>query len=137
MKFSTRSEYGMRAMTILARHHGLGPLPLRQVAAEEQISEQYLEQIFSDLKKASLIRSIRGANGGYLLAKSPQEINLKELITALEGDISPCDCVRDETLGVCQRGTPCLVQAVWVRLRDGMNQILEAISLEDVCHGKL
>ena len=137
MKFSTRSEYGMRAMTILSRSYGQGPVPLRQVAAEEHISVQYLEQIFSDLKKANLIVSVRGANGGYLLAKAPPDINLRELILALEGDINPCDCVKENSTHVCTHDLPCLVQAVWIRLRDGINEILEGITLEDVCQGRV
>ena len=137
MKFSTRSEYGLRALTILSESYGQGPVPLRVVAEREQISEHYLEQIFSDLRKADLITSIRGANGGYVLARHPDKLSLLELITALEGEIAPCDCVRADGAEACLRDTPCLVQPVWYRLRDGMNEILNGISLQDVCQGKI
>lgn len=137
MKFSTRSEYGLRALTILGEQYGKGPMPLRRIAEQERISENYLEQIFSDLRRANLITAVRGANGGYMLLRSPDKLNLRELITALEGEIAPCDCVREDGSMTCLRDTPCLVQAVWFRLRDGMNEILEGISLQDVCDGKI
>ena len=137
MQFSTRSEYGLRALTVLGNHYGSGPVPLRRVAEHEGLSEDYLEQLFADLKRAHLLRTVRGAGGGYLLAKPPEELNLREIVTALEGDIAPCDCVREDGDATCLRGQTCLVQAVWFRLRDSMNDILEGITLSDVLSGKL
>ena len=137
MKFSTRSEYGLRALVILATKFGEGPLPLRQVAASEQLSEHYLEQLFRDLKHAGLLVSVRGASGGYALAKEPAKMNLKEIIIALEGEIAPCDCVREGEGVACLRNQPCLVQPLWYKLRDGMNQMLEGISLADICSGNI
>jgi len=137
MKFSTRSEYGLRALVILAANHGEGPLPLRTVAQREELSEHYLEQLFRDLKKANLLISMRGVHGGYLLAKPPQAMNLREIITALEGEIAPCDCVREDQRSACLRNQPCLVQGLWFRLRDEMNRMLEQITLADLCAGKV
>ena len=137
MKFSTRSEYGLRALVILAANYGTGPLPLRTVAQREQLSEHYLEQLFRDLKKADILTSVRGVHGGYLLSRPPQAMNLKEIITALEGEIAPCDCVREDHGSKCLRNRPCLVQGLWYKLRDSMNQMLEQISLEDICAGRV
>ncbi|MCL2497615.1 MAG: Rrf2 family transcriptional regulator [Symbiobacteriaceae bacterium] len=136
MKFSTRSEYGLRALAILAKGYGEGPIPLRQMAKQEGISEHYLEQLFGDLKRAEVLIAVRGASGGYLLARPPQEVTLKEVVTALEGEIAPCDCVRQEA-EVCIRGHPCMVQAVWLFLQEGMKQMLQGITLRDMIEGKI
>ena len=137
MKFSTRSEYGLRALAILEAAYGEGPIPLRQIANAEGISEHYLEQLFRDLRSAGIIASVRGTSGGYHLAKAPGEIDLLQIITALEGEIAPCDCVREDELSHCLRGKPCKVQAVWLHLKDSMHRILEGITLSDMCAGRI
>lgn len=138
MKFSTRSEYGLRAMVVLAGIDDATPVSLRQIAALEQISEQYLEQIFIDLKKAELVQSIRGAYGGYLLSRDPADITVREILEVLEGPIFQCECLgKEDGQPSCSfKEEPCIVQVVWRRLQDGMDRILEGMNLKDLQQGK-
>ena len=89
MIFSTRSTYGLRAMINLAKHEKSGRVSLSAIAQEEKISLKYLERLFADLKKANLIKAIRGASGGYALAKQAKQINIYDIIKALEGKLKP------------------------------------------------
>ena len=138
MKFSTRSEYGLRAMVVLAGIEDATPVSLRQIASLEQISEQYLEQIFMDLKKAELVQSIRGAYGGYLFARDASEISIRQILEVLEGPIFHCECLgKDGEQPSCSfKEEPCIVQVVWRRLQDGMDHILEGMNLRDLQQGK-
>lgn len=131
MKISAKGEYGVRAMTILALEFKAGPVPLREIAQREEIPYQFLEQIFIPLRQAGLINSVRGAKGGYTLAKPPVEIKVGDIIRALEGPIAPVDCVADDN-EVCSRSTACLTRGIWERLRDSMAEVLDDISLADV-----
>ncbi|MCL6581714.1 MAG: Rrf2 family transcriptional regulator, partial [Firmicutes bacterium] len=85
MRLSTRSEYGVIACCELARHHGEGPLPLKAVAEEQGIPEAYLEQLVAALRRAGLVRSVRGAQGGYVLSRSPEKITVGDVVRVLEG----------------------------------------------------
>lgn len=137
MKFSTRSEYGLRAMVVLAGNEGGNPLSLRQIAEDEQISEQYLEQIFMELKKAELVLSVRGAYGGYRLSRPAEQITVRQILEVLEGPIVPCECLSQE-LGFSSCGNKeeaCLIQVVWRRLQTGMNEILDNMNLRDLQSG--
>ena len=91
MKLSTKGRYGLKAMFELSLTQKNGPVPLRQIAQKQNISEQYLEQIFSALKKAGLIKSVRGAQGGYLLVKEPKDITVGDILIVLEGRVSISD----------------------------------------------
>lgn len=125
----------MRAMVALAARRSDQPVPLREIAEKEEISEQYLEQIFVDLRRAGLVRSVRGARGGYLLARPPGDISLGELLRVLEGSISPMDCVDDPPSDRCDRMEGCLTRLVWMRLKDSITQALDGITLADVLAG--
>jgi len=91
MKISTKSRYGLRAMLDIAQNYSGKPVSLKDIAMREEISELYLEQIFSILKKMKLIKSVKGSSGGYLLTNHPSEISVKSVLEALEGDISLTD----------------------------------------------
>ena len=93
MKVSTKSRYGMAAMVDLAEHFGKGPVALRSVAERQQVSEHYLEQLMSSLRHAGFVRSVRGAQGGYVLAKDPKDITAGDVVRAMEGPIAPVDCL--------------------------------------------
>lgn len=134
MKLSSRGRYGVRAMLELAMHHNEGPIPLRTVAEKQEISEHYLEQLIASLRKAGLVKSIRGAQGGYLLAKEPVEITIGDIVRILEGPIAPVECVSEEKEGFCcQRAEACVTKTVWVKLRDKINEVLDATTLQDMC----
>lgn len=134
MKLSSRGRYGVRAMLELALHHNEGPIPLRTVAEQQQISEHYLEQLIASLRKAGLVKSIRGAQGGYLLAKEPSEITVGDIVRVLEGPIAPVECVADCADGDgCQRTEECVTKTVWIKLRDKINEVLDETTLADMC----
>lgn len=131
MKVSTRGRYGLRAMVELAKHKGEGPIPLRKIAGTQDISEQYLEQLFSNLRKSGLVESVRGAKGGYLLADSSEKINVKEIITALEGPIAPVECVLDSK-DFCEYNDDCVTKILWEKLKSCIDDMLESITLKDL-----
>ena len=89
MKLSTKGRYAVRAMLTLALNQEGNPLSLREISRREGISEKYLEQIFLRLKRAGLIRTVRGVNGGYLLGRKPREISLTEILEGVEGSLAP------------------------------------------------
>ncbi|HHX86837.1 MAG TPA: Rrf2 family transcriptional regulator [Firmicutes bacterium] len=132
MKLSARVEYGVRAMAVLAFHFKQGPLPLREIARREGISFQFLEQIFPDLRRAGLVNSVRGAKGGYLLARLPSAIRIGDIVRAVEGPIIPMDCLDESTASRCHRDDCCMTRQVWERLRDRINDVLDGVSLADL-----
>ncbi|MCR3922764.1 MAG: Rrf2 family transcriptional regulator [Firmicutes bacterium] len=133
MKLSTKGRYGVRAMFDLAMHTGEGAIALKSVAHREKISEKYLEHLFASLKKAGLIHSVRGAQGGYRLALPAEEISLGDIIRVLEGPIAPTDCVVNGSGGEqCDRASLCVMRSIWCRIRDDVNDILDNITLAQV-----
>jgi Rrf2 family transcriptional regulator, cysteine metabolism repressor len=132
MKMSAKGEYGVRALVILALDYRAGPVPLREIAEREGIPYQFLEQIFLPLRRAGLIDSVRGAKGGYTLARPPQNINVGDIIRALDGPIAPVDCVAEGNSGKCGRTEACLTRGIWEKLRDRMSEVLDEITLADV-----
>ena len=130
MKLSTRSRYGMRLMLDLALKSGGGSVFLKDIAREEQISEKYLSLIIIPLKSAGLVRSTRGAHGGYTLGRPAEEINLKEIVTVLEGEICLVDCVKDS--GICSRASICASRDLWETLSETIAETLELVTLADL-----
>jgi Rrf2 family transcriptional regulator, cysteine metabolism repressor len=132
--FSTRGEYGVRLMVELARHHGSGPISLAEMAAHEDLPRPYLEQLVASLRGADLVRSTRGARGGYRLARDPDQIRMGEVIRALEGPIAPMVCASEEPThaGICGRSGFCNVNMLWVKVRDAITDALDSVSLADL-----
>lgn len=139
MKLSTKGRYGLKAMFQLAVHYGEGPVPLKSVADEQNLSENYLEQLVSVLKKNGLLESVRGAQGGYMLAKPPKDITVGNILRTLEGDMAPSDCVIDDEIYKCEREEYCVTKLVWTRIRDSINDVIDSITLQDMVdeHNKL
>ncbi|CCQ97596.1 HTH-type transcriptional regulator CymR [[Clostridium] ultunense Esp] len=131
MRLSTRGRYGLKAMFQLALHYGEGPIPLNSIASAQELSENYLEQLVSTLRKSGLLNSVRGAQGGYMLAKSPEDITVGNILRALEGDMAPADCVIDNSNGY-EKEENCVTKLVWMRMRDSINQVIDSISLQDM-----
>ena len=131
MKVSTRGRYGLRAMVELTRNQGAGAIPLREIAEKQDISEQYLEQLFSNLRKAELVKSVRGAKGGYLLNDSPENISVRDIIVALEGPIAPVECVLEDS-EKCKYDDDCVTQVLWEKLKDCIDDMLISITLKDI-----
>ncbi|MDR3086303.1 MAG: Rrf2 family transcriptional regulator [Christensenellaceae bacterium] len=130
MKLSTKGRYGVRAMYELALRFGSGPLSVKEIAGRQGVPEAYLEQLIAPLRRAGLVKSIRGAQGGYELAKPPNEISAYAVITALEGPTAPASCVLDEEQ--CENATNCAMHSLWQRIHDGVNDVLISITLQDL-----
>jgi Rrf2 family protein len=134
MRLSTKGRYGVRAMFDLAMHADEGAVALKSVAQREHISEKYLEHLFASLKKAGLIHSVRGAQGGYRLGKPPEEITIGDIIRVLEGPVSPTECVIEETGSKrCERSAECVMRLVWCKVKDEIDRVLDSITLADIC----
>ncbi|MEC9489097.1 MAG: Rrf2 family transcriptional regulator [Halanaerobium sp.] len=132
MKLSTRGRYGLLAMIDLAVAYGEGPMPLREIAENRGLSENYLEQLIAVLKKEKLVKSVRGAYGGYLLSRTPEEITVEDIITALEGPLAPVECVAEDEPEHCIKQSECVTRFIWAKLRDSMKEVLSSITLEDL-----
>ncbi len=130
MRLSTKGRYGIRAMLDLALNSSEGPVLLRDIAKRQEVSEKYLEHSISALRKAGLVRSIRGARGGYVLAKLPSQIRLSEIMEVLEGSMAPVECVDDPQ--VCQRAQLCVTRDIWAKMKEAIDNILESITLQDM-----
>ncbi|MEH6937079.1 Rrf2 family transcriptional regulator [Bacillus sp. JJ664] len=123
MKISTKGRYGLTVMIELAKRYCDKPISLKSIANAQNLSEHYLEQIISLLRNAGLVKSIRGAYGGYILTKEPNEISAGEVITALEGSLSPIENIEDEN--PAQR-------ELWTRVQKAINDVLNHTTLEDL-----
>lgn len=130
MKLSTKARYGVRAMLSLALDYGKGPVPLKEIAKHQGISEKYLEHLMVPLKSAGLVRSIRGMHGGYTLARPPLQINLNEVVQALEGSIAPVDCLDDPS--ICHHSELCITRRVWEKMQHAMGEVLKSTTLKDL-----
>jgi Rrf2 family cysteine metabolism transcriptional repressor len=133
MNFSTRGRYGLRALADMALHATEGPVALRVVAERQNISESYLEQVFTILRKAGLVRSIRGAQGGYELSRPAKDITAGEILCILEGPIVPVHCVdMSNSKTGCENEKACITRPFWEELRDNINSFLDQTSLQDI-----
>jgi Rrf2 family protein len=121
-------------MLDLAAHHDQGPTPLREIAKRQNLSVKYLEQLIIPLKAAGYIRSVRGAKGGYTLARKPDKINVGQIIKVLEGGLSLVDCVEDPK--VCDRRKKCPTRDIWLRMSERLMEELSSLTLRDVLDGK-
>jgi len=130
MIISTKGRYGLRAMFTLAVYGQKEPLSIKFIAENQSISELYLEQLFSRLKNAKLIKSIRGAGGGYLLGAEPKDITIGMIIRALEGQLTPSECVMEES--TCENAESCITRVVWQKIYDGLNNVVDSITLQDM-----
>lgn len=130
MKISTKGRYGLRAMVDLSRHFGEGPIMMGSIAARQDLSPKYLHALLASLRAAGLIRSVRGTGGGYMLARAPETIPVRAVITALEGPLELTDCVGSPT--ICSRSGECLARQVWLEMSQAMNGVLEELTLADL-----
>ena len=135
LRLSTRGRYGVKAMFELAMNHGRGPIPLKEIADRQGLSEHYLEQLVAPLRKAGLVKSVRGAHGGYMLNKDPASISVGDIIRVLEGPIAPTDCVAEDRDAVehCGRAAGCMARSVWAKVRDSIAEVVDSITLADLC----
>ncbi|MBL7081869.1 MAG: Rrf2 family transcriptional regulator [Candidatus Omnitrophica bacterium] len=130
MKLSTKGQYGARLMLDLAFHYGQGPVLLKDIAGRQGISEKYLGHLTPLLKGAGLINSIRGARGGYILARPPQDITLGEIVRAVEGNLVLVECVTAPA--VCHRVSLCATRDIWEEVGEKMMEVLDSNTLKDM-----
>lgn len=130
MKLSTRGRYGLLAMEVLKDNYGNGPISVNSIATEKNISEAYLEQLFSLMKKGGLIKSIRGAQGGYVLSRAPEEITIGEILTSLEGDLELSCC--DGDVPSCAEDDPCRMKHLLDRIESEFFKVTDSISLSEL-----
>jgi Rrf2 family protein len=129
MKLSTKGRYGARAALELAIRYGSGPIMVREIAESQEISERYLEHILSSLRASGLVRSTRGARGGYELAKPPSDITLGDVVRSLEGPLDIVSCTSDQD---CRRAVGCVTMEVWRDVREAIGGVLDAVTLENL-----
>lgn len=128
---STRGRYGLKAMVDLAMVYGQARLSTSALAELQGISDTYLEQLVSALKKAGLIKSTRGAQGGYELSRAPEEIAVSEVLNALEGETTVVDCVSSAKVD-CANACSCSARPLWLKLQARINEVLNATTLKDM-----
>lgn len=134
MKLSTKGRYGLRAFIDLAVWGKEEPVSLTSIAGRQEISLNYLEQLMAKLKKAGLVESVRGVNGGYRLARPADEISVGDVLRALEGDLIPVDCAAiDSTKEIhCTGSETCVSRIVWKRINDSINDTVDSICIGEL-----
>ncbi len=134
MKISTRGRYGVRAIVDIA-HHGRGkPEQIRKIAERQEIPPRYLEQIFQRLKRAGIVKTLRGAKGGYYLGKPPSQISVADVIQVTDGPLTPVLC-RDHFKkdALCHRARSCAVKPMWDEAGRRMAEYLRSVTIADLC----
>ncbi len=131
MRLSTRGRYGLMAMFQLALEFGQGPISLKYIAEKQELSENYLEQLFSSLRKDGLINSVRGAQGGYLLSRGPSEITVGQVLRSLEGHLAPADCIIED-LNECSKVDGCATKLVLMKIKNSIDNVVDSITLQDM-----
>jgi len=129
MKLSTKGRYGVKAMVDLAINYGEQPISIKSISERQSISEYYLEQLFSSLRRAKLIKSVRGAQGGYILNRAPEEITIYDVINVLEGPIEVSDCLED---GACNNIDCCATRLLWKKIKNSIDSVTSSITLQDI-----
>ena len=130
MKLSTRGRYGMRIMLELAKNYGEGPLSMATISKNQDVSVKYLEQLIIPLKRANLISSVRGPKGGQMLSKSPDKINVWDVLTILESKFTIVDC--EDNDGVCEKLEDCPIRPIWGKAFNAIKKIFKETSLKDL-----
>jgi Rrf2 family cysteine metabolism transcriptional repressor len=130
MKLSTRTRYGVRAIIELAASQGEGPMQIKVIAERQDISVKYLEQLMAILKSTGFVRSIRGAKGGYILAKPANQIKLSDVFNALEGPVTTVECVENENY--CAKAADCIARQVWAEVQRAIDGVLQSKTLQDL-----
>lgn len=132
MKLSTKGRYGLKAMFDLALYGGEAPVSLTAISERQHVSVNYLEQLIAPLRKAGLVKSVRGAQGGYLLAKPAAEITVADILFTLEGSLAPSDCVNDLNEESCSNADYCVTRMIYEKMRDSINEVVKSITLQDM-----
>lgn len=134
MKISTKGRYGLRMMIDIAMNQNEGPVSVRDIARRQSLSDKYLEQIITQANKAGLLKSIRGAGGGYQLSRPAKDISVGEILRVMEGSLSPVECVRERggEPAPCQNAGECATYELWRDIKTAVDQVIDNRSLQDM-----
>lgn len=135
MKISTKGRYALRMLIELAEQQDNGFIALKDIAAKQDISKKYLEQIIPILNRSGILMTNRGYQGGYKLAKAPGEITIGEILRNTEGSLAPVACL-EQTPNQCERCNECITLPVWIGLEKVVNEYLDGITLQDILDRK-
>jgi Rrf2 family cysteine metabolism transcriptional repressor len=130
LKLSTKVRYGTRAMLDLANNYGSGPVLLKDISRRQEISLKYLDRIFSSLKASGLVKTFRGAKGGFVLDNHPAKITLENIVESLEGPLNLVECLGNKDF--CHRINSCVTRDIWCELSKAMEIVLRTTSLQDL-----
>ncbi|MBM4465696.1 MAG: Rrf2 family transcriptional regulator [Chloroflexi bacterium] len=133
MQISTKGRYALRAMIDLGLHVDQGPVLRKDIAERQEISSDYIGQLFVELRKAGFIESVKGPGGGYVLAQDADKIRAGDIIRAVEGPIALVLCVSPHSESVCHRMDGCVTYLLWKRLSNTIEEILDSVTLKDLC----
>jgi len=131
MKISTKGRYALRMMCDIAVHQNQNPIPLKEIAERQNISVKYLEQIVIILSRAGFLKSIRGSQGGYRLAKSPDHYTVGMILRLTEGSLAPVSCLDDE-INQCSRAGECQTLFIWENLYKAICDVVDNITVQDI-----
>ena len=132
MKLKTKGRYAVMAMADLALFNDKGPISLTDISLRQNISLAYLEQIFIKLKQKNLVRSIRGAKGGYVLVSPPEEIKISNIISAVDEEIKTLNCKKESKKGCNNKSSKCITHNLWDQLDQHINSFFEKVKLQDL-----
>lgn len=131
MKISTKGRYALRLMLDLAVNYTGEYITIKSIAKRQEISEKYLEQIITQLSRAGFVKSARGAQGGYMLARKPADYTVGEILRTMEGNLAPVACL-EENHEICSRANECVTLEVWMKLEQAINNVVDNITLADL-----
>ena len=132
MKISTKGRYALRLMLDLAMNSAGQPVSLKDVAKRQEISDKYLEQIISVLNRAGYVRSVRGAQGGYLLRKAPEEYTVGMILRLTEGSLASVPCIEEDNEVECDKREECVTVILWKKINDAVNSVVDHTTLQDL-----
>ena len=133
MRISTKGDYATRALHDLAQNYGSGPIPIEKIAGRQSLPVRYLEQLLLVLKRAGLLQSKRGVNGGYSLAKPPDQITLGQILRAVDGPVEPIYCLAEGSRDECTEAAACVLREVWGEVHRAVTDIVDRTTLRDLC----
>ena len=136
MKLTSKGRYAVMALVDLARFDSINPVSLRDISLRQGISLDYLEQIFSKLKRNNIVKSIRGTQGGYILGKNPNDIKLTNIFYAVDEKVKTVQCKKESKKGCNGKATKCITHDLWDELENHINNFFENKSLEDLINNK-
>jgi|TARA_B100000795_G_scaffold99015_1_gene72780 Rrf2 family iron-sulfur cluster assembly transcriptional regulator len=132
MKLTSKGRYAVMALADLAKFNSVNPVSLRDISLRQGISLDFLEQIFSKLKKHNIVKSIRGKNGGYILTKVPEEVKLANILNAVDEEVKALQCKKESKKGCNGKATKCITHNLWDELQVHINDFFEKKNLKDL-----